>query len=50
LRQQSNAVPPDDYRHVLEPVLWAAAESGEIRTLYLIDDDLDMDSARWRRT
>jgi len=43
-------VPPDDYRHVLESALWAAAESGEIRTLYLIDDDLDMDSARWRRT
>lgn len=39
----SGEVSARDYREVLEPALLAAAESGEIRMLYVLEDDADLD-------
>jgi hypothetical protein len=33
----------DDYRQVLEPALREAADAGEIRMLYLLDADFDLE-------
>jgi hypothetical protein len=38
----SGEITADDYRGVLEPALREAAESGEIRMLYLIDPEFSM--------
>jgi hypothetical protein len=40
----SGGITADDYRGVLEPALREAAESGEIRMLYLIDSEFSMDA------
>lgn len=39
----SGEVSADDYRQVLEPTLRDAAESGEIRMLFALDGDFEMD-------
>lgn len=41
--QATGEVSAKDYREVLEPALLEAAESGEIRMLYLLADDVDLD-------
>lgn len=38
----SGEVTADDYRRVLEPALAAGADAGEIRFLYVLDDDFSM--------
>lgn len=38
----SGEVDADDYRDVLEPAFREAAESGEIRMLYILDGELEM--------
>lgn len=40
----SGEVSADDYREVLEPALRSAAESGEIRLLYVLDPSFAMDA------
>lgn len=40
----SGKVTADDYRDVLEPALREAAEAGEIRLLYVLDSDFEMDA------
>lgn len=40
----SGTVTADDYRTVLEPALRAAAESGEIRLLYVLDAGTKLDA------
>jgi hypothetical protein len=39
----SGEVTSTDYREVLEPALREAATSGEIRMLYVLDDDVTLD-------
>jgi hypothetical protein len=34
----------EDYREVLEPALRAAAEAGEVRMLYVVADEFEMDA------
>lgn len=38
----SGEVSADDYKQVLEPALSAAAEGGEIRLLYVLNEDFEM--------
>jgi hypothetical protein len=40
--EASGDVTAEDYRNVLEPALREAAESGELRFLYVIGDDVDL--------
>ncbi len=39
----SGKVTADDYRTVLEPAIKVATETGEIRMLYVLEDDVDLD-------
>jgi hypothetical protein len=39
----SGEVTREDYRRVLEPALLAAVKSGEVRMLYIVESDFEMD-------
>jgi len=39
----SGEVTREDYRQVLEPALRAAVESGEVRMLYVVEADVELD-------
>ena len=39
----SGKLTADDYRKVLEPVLAASLEKGDVRMLFVIDDDLELE-------
>lgn len=40
----SGEVTREDYREVLEPALRAAVETGEVRMLYVVADEFEMDA------